>query len=144
MDWLGLFAHFNWCGGLLQCLMTKIKLSSYEIWCIYFTVLTLNFQVISYFTLCLWLVPFALFVSLSANENILPTIAETKPLLGKSVLLVFNPFIVTDGTIQHTRKLCYIFWVDLFHQVYKDLINFLFSKFYSPYPESISYNVSQI
>jgi hypothetical protein len=50
--------------------------------------MTFNFQVISYFTLCLWLVPFALFVSLSANENILPTVAETKPLLGKSVLLV--------------------------------------------------------
>jgi hypothetical protein len=48
---------------------------------------TFTFQVISYFTLCLWLVPFALFVSLSANENILPTVAETKPLLGKSVLL---------------------------------------------------------
>lgn len=40
-------------------------------------------QVIGYFTLCLWLVPFALFVSLSANENVLPTHAETVPLLGK-------------------------------------------------------------
>lgn len=30
----------------------------------------------AYFTLCLWLVPFALFVSLSANENVLPTVAE--------------------------------------------------------------------
>ena len=35
----------------------------------------------AYFTLCLWLVPFAFFVSLSANENILPTMAERKPLL---------------------------------------------------------------
>ena len=39
------------------------------------------FQVMAYFTLCLWLVPFAFFVSLSANENILPTMAERKPLL---------------------------------------------------------------
>ncbi|KAJ8917147.1 hypothetical protein NQ315_012639 [Exocentrus adspersus] len=31
------------------------------------------FEVISYFTLYLWLVPFALFVSLSANDNVLPT-----------------------------------------------------------------------
>ena len=46
-------------------------------------ILTFHLQVIAYFTLCLWLVPFALFVSLSANENILPTIAETRPLLGK-------------------------------------------------------------
>ncbi|GLH07428.1 uncharacterized protein GBIM_12885 [Gryllus bimaculatus] len=37
--------------------------------------------VMAYFTLCLWLVPFALFVSLSANENTLPTVAETRPLL---------------------------------------------------------------
>lgn len=39
-------------------------------------------EIMAYFTLCLWLVPFALFVSLSANENVLPTMAETTPLLG--------------------------------------------------------------
>ncbi|KAF7268755.1 protein TEX261 [Rhynchophorus ferrugineus] len=33
-------------------------------------------EVIAYFTLYLWLVPFALFVSLSANDNVLPTTAE--------------------------------------------------------------------
>jgi len=30
-------------------------------------------QVLGYFTMILWLVPFAFFISLSANENILPT-----------------------------------------------------------------------
>ncbi|XP_039953052.1 protein TEX261 [Bactrocera neohumeralis] len=30
-------------------------------------------QILAYFTICLWLVPFALFVSLSANDNVLPT-----------------------------------------------------------------------
>lgn len=30
-------------------------------------------EVLAFFTICLWLVPFALFVSLSANENVLPT-----------------------------------------------------------------------
>ena len=30
-------------------------------------------QVLGYFTLCLWIVPFAFFVSLSANDNVLPT-----------------------------------------------------------------------
>lgn len=35
----------------------------------------------AYFTLCLWLVPFAFFVSLSANENVLPTTSERRPLL---------------------------------------------------------------
>ncbi|KAJ1525623.1 hypothetical protein ONE63_008842 [Megalurothrips usitatus] len=43
-------------------------------------------EVIGYFTLCLWLVPFALFVSLSANENVLPTHAETVPLLDNDVV----------------------------------------------------------
>ncbi|XP_055613750.1 protein TEX261 [Uranotaenia lowii] len=38
-------------------------------------------EVMAYFTLCLWLVPFALFVSLSANDNILPTSNERTPLL---------------------------------------------------------------
>ncbi|CAH0552960.1 unnamed protein product [Brassicogethes aeneus] len=33
-------------------------------------------EVIAYFTLFLWLVPFALFVSLSANDNVLPTLSE--------------------------------------------------------------------
>lgn len=36
----------------------------------------------AYFTLCLWLVPFALFVSLSANENVLPTTFQEKPRVG--------------------------------------------------------------
>ena len=38
-------------------------------------------EVMAYFTLCLWLVPFAFFVSLSANENVLPTTSERRPLL---------------------------------------------------------------
>jgi len=38
-------------------------------------------EILAYFTLCLWIVPFALFVSLSANDNVLPTINERSPLL---------------------------------------------------------------
>ena len=30
-------------------------------------------DVLAYFTLCVWLVPFTFFVSLSAGENVLPT-----------------------------------------------------------------------
>ncbi|CAH1379356.1 hypothetical protein MTP99_003188 [Tenebrio molitor] len=33
-------------------------------------------EVVAYFVLWLWLVPFALFVSLSANDSVLPTITE--------------------------------------------------------------------
>ncbi|CAM9248538.1 unnamed protein product [Lampetra fluviatilis] len=36
-------------------------------------------EVLAYFTLCLWLVPFAFFVSLSAGDNVLPcTIAQSE------------------------------------------------------------------
>lgn len=43
-------------------------------------------EVLAFFTLCLWIVPFALFVSLSANDQVLPTTmssssAEQSPLL---------------------------------------------------------------
>lgn len=33
-------------------------------------------EVLAYFTLCLWLVPFSLFVSLSANDQVLPTFQD--------------------------------------------------------------------
>lgn len=33
-------------------------------------------EVASYFGLCVWLVPFALFVSLSAGDNVLPTMGS--------------------------------------------------------------------
>jgi len=39
-------------------------------------------EVMSYFVICLWVVPFAFFVSLSANDLILPTQLEKRPLLG--------------------------------------------------------------
>ncbi len=36
-------------------------------------------EIASYFGLCVWLVPFALFVSLSANDNVLPTMGNEEP-----------------------------------------------------------------
>lgn len=36
-------------------------------------------EIASYFGLCVWLVPFALFVSLSASDNILPTMGSEGP-----------------------------------------------------------------
>ncbi len=36
-------------------------------------------EVASYFGLCVWLVPFALFVSLSAGDNVLPTMGSEEP-----------------------------------------------------------------
>ncbi|XP_013146555.1 PREDICTED: protein TEX261 [Papilio polytes] len=39
-------------------------------------------EVLGYFTICLWLVPLTLFVSLTANDYVLPTRGEKQPLLG--------------------------------------------------------------
>lgn len=39
-------------------------------------------QIASYFGICVWLVPFALFVSLSANDNVLPTMGTEGPRIG--------------------------------------------------------------
>lgn len=36
-------------------------------------------EVLAFFTICLWLVPFAFFVSLSANDNVLPTLQTPGP-----------------------------------------------------------------
>ena len=46
----------------------------------------------AYFTLCMWLVPFAFFMSLSANENVLPTVNERRPLLSDDNDVVTNYF----------------------------------------------------
>ncbi|CAH0730190.1 unnamed protein product, partial [Brenthis ino] len=38
-------------------------------------------EMLGYYTICLWVVPFALFVSLSANDYVLPTTGERQHLL---------------------------------------------------------------
>ncbi|KQK84499.1 hypothetical protein AAES_48635 [Amazona aestiva] len=59
-------------------------------------------EVLAYFTFCLWLIPFAFFVSLSAGENVLPSTVQpgddvvsnyfTKGKRGKrsGILLIFS------------------------------------------------------
>lgn len=39
-------------------------------------------MIASYFGLCVWLVPFCLFVSLSAGDNVLPTMSTSEPARG--------------------------------------------------------------
>lgn len=36
-------------------------------------------EIASFFGICVWLIPFALFVSLSASDNVLPTIGSGQP-----------------------------------------------------------------
>lgn len=38
-------------------------------------------HVLGYFMVCIWLVPLAFFVSLSANDNVLPVSIEMQPLI---------------------------------------------------------------
>jgi hypothetical protein len=49
-------------------------------------------EIMAYFTLCLWLVPFSFFVSLTANDYVLPTQNEHRPLLGDENDVVTNYF----------------------------------------------------
>ncbi|KAI1132298.1 transmembrane adaptor Erv26 [Nemania abortiva] len=41
-------------------------------------------EIASFFGICVWLIPFALFVSLSASDNVLPTIGSEQPSHGDS------------------------------------------------------------
>ncbi|XP_064630474.1 protein TEX261-like isoform X2 [Lineus longissimus] len=50
-------------------------------------------EVLAFFTLCLWLVPFMFFVSLSANELVLPTLAEQAPQQPEKEDIVTNYFM---------------------------------------------------
>lgn len=59
-------------------------------------------EIMAFFTLCIWMVPFALFVSLSANDQVLPTLSsERTPLLGdddtKNSKLELNPKLFPDN-----------------------------------------------
>ncbi|CAG9789665.1 unnamed protein product [Diatraea saccharalis] len=54
-------------------------------------------EILAYFTLCLWVVPFALFVSLSANDYVLPTTDERQSLLGDNN-------VVTDYLSRTSKK----------------------------------------
>merc|ERR1712050_128548 len=49
-------------------------------------------EVMAYFTVCMWLVPFSFFVSLSANENVLPTLSEARHLMSEDNDVVSNYF----------------------------------------------------
>ncbi|XP_062578148.1 protein TEX261-like [Saccostrea cucullata] len=49
-------------------------------------------DVLAYFTICLWLVPFAFFISLSANENVLPMTTGTRVSTSEESDVVSNYF----------------------------------------------------
>ena len=77
------FSHFgeNYYPFSEVCTVLQVSLSK-----------ILNLQVMAYFTICMWLVPFAFFVSLSANENVLPTLGERRHLMAEDNDVVSNYF----------------------------------------------------
>lgn len=64
-------------------------------------------QIASFFGICVWLVPFSLFVSLSANDNVLPTMGSSEPRIGADgknkrqglVKAVVDGFLDTVGQV---------------------------------------------
>ncbi|KAM6362515.1 protein TEX261 isoform 2-T2 [Alca torda] len=60
-------------------------------------------EVLAYFTFCLWLIPFAFFVSLSAGENVLPSTVQ--PGGEHSQGPSRRPLVFDRGCAQHTAFL---------------------------------------
>ncbi|XP_055383402.1 protein TEX261 [Condylostylus longicornis] len=88
------FFSFSFLGAVLLLIINHI-LAFREFATIYYPFS----EVMAYFTLCLWLVPFALFISLSANNNVLPTtVNEQTPLLD-------NHDVVTNYFSKKGKKL---------------------------------------
>ncbi|KJE94365.1 hypothetical protein, variant [Capsaspora owczarzaki ATCC 30864] len=55
-------------------------------------------HIVAYFTLCVWLIPFVFFISLSANENTLPTVGSAP---SQSSDLAGGP---SDGSLGHVPR----------------------------------------
>ncbi|XP_055705696.1 protein TEX261 [Phlebotomus papatasi] len=73
------FLSFSFLGSVILLLINNYL--AFTFFATHYYILS---EVIAYFTICLWLVPFALFVSLSANDNVLPTVNERSHLLGEN------------------------------------------------------------
>uniref|UniRef100_A0A1L8DJR6 Protein TEX261 n=1 Tax=Nyssomyia neivai TaxID=330878 RepID=A0A1L8DJR6_9DIPT len=73
------FLSFSFLGSVILLLINNYLAFTY--FATHYYLLT---EVIAYFTVCLWLIPFALFVSLSANDNVLPTVNERTHLLNEN------------------------------------------------------------
>ncbi len=79
-------------------------------------------EVIAYFTMCLWLVPFGFFISLSANDNILPT-THMPATEGSKYIMAYTAS--SWFTFKPPAKLSYLveFYLNTAHssEIYRDL-----------------------
>lgn len=91
------FLSFSFLGSVILLLINNYL--AFTFFATHYYILS---EVIAYFTICLWLVPFALFVSLSANDNVLPTVNERSHLLSK--------FPGTLHLNQHRKKIVFLFF----------------------------------
>ncbi|XP_055917776.1 protein TEX261 [Eupeodes corollae] len=86
------FLSMSFCGAIIFLIINHFLAFQY---------FTTNFypfsEVLAYFILCLWLVPFALFVSLSANDNVLPTV-------NSHILHNDNPDVVSNYFARRQKK----------------------------------------
>ncbi|CCU74502.1 Golgi apparatus and endoplasmic reticulum integral membrane protein [Blumeria hordei DH14] len=66
--------HYLWFSHFSSISLAAIPISRYEV-----PVGPTFTEIASFFGICVWLVPFALFVSLSASDNVLPTMGSEVP-----------------------------------------------------------------
>ncbi|KUJ22793.1 DUF396-domain-containing protein [Mollisia scopiformis] len=71
---LVLLNHYVWFNHFSFASLARAPTSRYDP-----TALPTFTEIASYFGICVWLVPFALFVSLSASDNVLPTMGSEAP-----------------------------------------------------------------
>jgi hypothetical protein len=71
---LVLLNHYMWFNHFSFASLARTPQSRYDP-----TILPTFTEIASYFGLCVWLVPFSLFVSLSASDNVLPTMGSEMP-----------------------------------------------------------------
>ncbi|XP_054168718.1 protein TEX261-like [Oppia nitens] len=86
------FPYFNFTSVPFISSIVLLLVNHYFAFSYFSTVYYPFTQVLAFFTLCLWFIPFALFISLSANENVLPTVAESRPLLSEESDVVSHYF----------------------------------------------------
>lgn len=78
------FPYFNLTGFAFISGVILLLINHYLAFSYFASVFHPFSQVLGYFTICLWLVPFSFFISLSANDNVLPTTIENQPLMSSN------------------------------------------------------------
>ena len=79
---------------------------------------------LAFFTVCLWLTPFTFFVSLSANENVLPTSVDTQQGQGEQTLskeTVILKLKLNQYPARHTNYMLHQCTTLLYHSIIREI-----------------------